>query len=104
MPEHVAKEGAKAILEAFKNQFNETDTPDDFFAKMKDIAEKHGFAAETKAYKQNPDQYKGHVGDVSMVVRVAVAGRQNAPDMQSVMQIMGTEQVKARLDRCLVAL
>ena len=104
MPEHVAKEGAKAILEAFKNQFNETDTPDDFFAKMKDIAEKHGFAAETKAYKQNPDQYKGHVGDVSMVVRVAVAGRQNAPDMQSVMQIMGTEQVKARLDRCLAAL
>ncbi len=102
MPEHVAKEDAKAILSEF--QFDAADTPDDFFAKMKALAEKHGFAAETKAYKQNPEQYKGHVGDVSMVIRVAVAGRQNAPDMQSVMQIMGAQQVKARLDRCIAAL
>ncbi|MBS6727603.1 MAG: hypothetical protein KH233_09445, partial [Haemophilus parainfluenzae] len=76
----------------------------DFFEKMKHIAQTHGFAAETKAYKQNPEQYKGHVGDVSMVVRVAVAGRQNAPDMQSVMRIMGKEQVEARLNRCIAAL
>ena len=102
MPEHVAKEDAKAILSEF--QFDAADTPDDFFAKMKALAEKHGFAAETKAYKQNPEQYKGHVGDVSMVIRVAVAGRQNAPDMQSVMQIMGAQQVKARLDSCIAAL
>ncbi len=104
MPEHVSKDDAKAILNEFKGQFDENDTPDDFFAKMKAIAEQHGFAAETKAYKQNPEQYKGHVGDVSMVVRLAVAGRQNAPDMQSVMHIMGAEQVKARLDKCIAAL
>lgn len=104
MPEHVSKDDAKAILNEFKGQFDENDTPDDFFAKMKAIAEQHGFAAETKAYKQNPEQYKGHVGDVSMVVRIAVAGRQNAPDMQSVMHIMGAEQVKARLDKCIAAL
>ncbi|MBS5144612.1 MAG: glutamate--tRNA ligase [Butyricicoccus pullicaecorum] len=104
MPEHVAKQDAKAILEAFKSQFCVSDTPDDFFEKMKHIAQTHGFAAETKAYKQNPEQYKGHVGDVSMVVRVAVAGRQNAPDMQSVMRIMGKEQVEARLNRCIAAL
>ncbi len=102
MPEHVTKEDAKAILSEF--EFNAADTPDDFFAKMKALAEKHGFAAETKAYKQNPEQYKGHVGDVSMVIRIAVAGRQNAPDMQSVMQIMGAERVKARLNRCIAAL
>ena len=104
LPEHVSKDDAKAILNEFKGQFDENDTPDDFFAKMKAIAEQHGFAAETKAYKQNPEQYKGHVGDVSMVVRIAVAGRQNAPDMQSVMHIMGAEQVKARLDKCIAAL
>ena len=104
MPEHVTKQDAKAILEAFQSQFCVDDTPDDFFEKMKHIAQAHGFAAETKAYKQNPEQYKGHVGDVSMVVRVAVAGRQNAPDMQSVMRIMGKEQVEARLNRCIAAL
>ena len=67
---------------------------------MKAIAQAHGYAAETKAYKQNPEQYKGHVGDVSMVVRVAVAGRQNAPDLQTVMGILGAERVLARHARC----
>ena len=104
LPEHVSKDDAKAILQEFKAQFDENDTPDGFFAKMKAIAVEHGFAAETKAYKQDPSQYKGHVGDVSMVVRIAVAGRQNAPDMQSVMHIMGKEQVQARLEQCIAAL
>lgn len=104
LPEHVSKDDAKAILTEFKAQFDPNDTPDGFFEKMKALAAQHGFAAETKAYKQNPDQYKGHVGDVSMVVRIAVAGRQNAPDMQSVMHIMGAEQVKARLEQCIAAL
>lgn len=104
LPEHVSKDDAKAILNEFKAQFDPNDTPDGFFEKMKALAAQHGFAAETKAYKQNPDQYKGHVGDVSMVVRIAVAGRQNAPDMQSVMHIMGAEQVKARLEQCIAAL
>lgn len=103
MPEHVSNEDVRTILMEFGAQFEENDTPDEFFEKMKAIAARHGFATETKAYKQNPEQYKGHVGDVSMVVRVAIAGRQNAPDMQSVMHIMGAEQVQARLERCISA-
>ena len=43
---------------------------------------------------------KGAVGDVSMVVRVAVAGRQNAPDLQTVMGILGREHVLDRLEKC----
>lgn len=104
MPARVSIEDAKAILDDFAAAFDENDTPDGFFDKMKEISEAHGYASDTKAYKQNPDQYKGAVGDVSMVVRVAVAGRQNAPDLQSVMHIMGREQVLARLEQCKAAL
>ena len=104
MPSRVSVEDAKAILNDFAAAFDENDTPDGFFDKMKEISEAHGYASDTKAYKQNPDQYKGAVGDVSMVVRVAVAGRQNAPDLQSVMHIMGREQVLARLEQCKAAL
>ncbi len=104
MPERVSAADAKAMLDDFAQVFDPADTPDGFFEKMKAIAEKHGYAADTKAYKANPDQYKGAVGDVSMVIRVAVAGRQNAPDLQSVMHIMGREQVLARLAACKEAL
>ena len=67
---------------------------------MKQIATAHGYAADTKAYKADPSAYKGAVGDVSMVVRVAVAGRQNAPDLQTVMGILGREHVLDRLEKC----
>ena len=104
MPQRVSAEDAKAILADFAGVFCETDTPDEFFEKMKQIADKHGYASDTKAYKANPEQYKGAVGDVSMVVRVAVAGRQNAPDLQTVMGILGRDKVLERLDRCAKAL
>ena len=99
MPERVSAADARAILADFAGVFDENDTPDGFFEKMKQIAENHGYAADTKAYKANPDAYKGAVGDVSMVVRVAVAGRQNAPDLQTVMGIMGRGKVLERLDQ-----
>ena len=104
LPAHVSNADAKAILHDFAASFDENDTPDAFFDKMKTIAQAHGYAAETKAYKQNPEQYKGSVGDVSMVIRIAIAGRQNAPDLQSVMHIMGREQVLSRLEACKNAL
>ncbi|MCQ5130758.1 glutamate--tRNA ligase [Butyricicoccus faecihominis] len=100
MPERVSAEDAKAILAAYAAEFDGSDTPDAFFEKMKKLADRFGFASDTKAYKENPDQFKGPVGDVSMVIRVAVAGRQNAPDLQSVMGIMGREAVLKRLKKC----
>jgi len=103
-PESVSPADARAILSDFAGKFDEKDTPDQFFAKMKEIAAAYGFAPETKDYKQNPGGYKGPVGDVSMTVRVAVAGRQNAPDLQTVMSILGRERVLSRLERAQKAL
>lgn len=104
MPEHVSMEDACGILSAFSEMFDEKDTPNDFFEKIKQLAERFGYAADTKAYKENPQNYKGPVGDISMVVRIAITGRQNAPDLQNVMQIMGKETVCSRLEKCIQAI
>ena len=50
-----------------------------------------------KDYKKNPDAYKGHVGDVSTVVRLAITGRRNAPDIWSIQQVLGEEKTIARV-------
>ena len=57
-----------------------------------------GFCPEVKEYKKNPDAYKGHVGDLSAVVRLAVTGRTNTPDLCTIMQLLGKEKVSARLN------
>ena len=72
-----------------------------WFDKIKELAAKYGFAAEMKLYKKNPQDYKGSVADVSMILRVAVCGRTNSPDMYTVFNIMGKEMIQIRLRKFL---
>ena len=69
-------------------------------AKVKDIAEKKGFALKPKDYKKNPDQYPGSIVDVSNVIRVAITGRQNSPDLWEISQALGEKDVYKRQVDC----
>ena len=96
------KQEIKNILELYLNEYLDlSDDKETWFNKMKDLAEKLGYAREVKEFKQNPDAYKGHVGDISTVIRVALTSRQNTPDMYEIMQILGKESISKRLELCL---
>ncbi len=98
----------KEIIGAVMDQFLETYDPADemnaWFDKIKAIATQLGFAADMKAYKQNPEAYRGNVADVSSFIRVAVTGKQNAPDLYTVMQIIGEEKTRERVLKARAAL
>jgi glutamyl-tRNA synthetase len=57
-----------------------------------------------KLYKQSPESYKGSVADVCMFLRVAVTGKLNAPDLHTVMQILGKEKVNERIEKMINSL
>ena len=61
------------------------------------MCEPLGCTPNVKEFKQNPDAFKGHVGDLSTVIRVAVTTRRNTPDLYSILQILGEDRVRARL-------
>ena len=77
--------------------FDINDDKQTWFDKMKDLAEKVGFAREVKEFKANPENWPGHVGDISTVIRVTLTGRQNTPDLYEIMQVLGKETVIERL-------
>lgn len=95
------KTDIKAILEEYKLIYSEEDDNNAWFEKIRELSEKHGFCKDVKAYKENPEDYKGHVGDVSMILRIAVCGRTSSPDMYSVFKIMGSDRLKQRIDRAI---
>ena len=101
LPENIAKEDALAFLESYKAVYNAADDKQEWFNKIKAIAPTLGFAAETKEYKQNPDAYKGSAGDLSTVLRLAITGRRNTPDLCSIMQVLGQDEVIKRIDNVL---
>ena len=90
------KETIKAILTEYLNVYDANDDKDTWFNKMKDVSEKFGFAREVKEYKKNPENFKGHVGDVSTVVRVALTGRRNTPDLYEILKNLGKERIEKR--------
>ena len=63
-----------------------------------------GYAADMKLYKQSPEGFKGSVADICMFLRVAVTGKLNAPDLHSVMQILGRDSVIARIEKMINSL
>ena len=91
------KELQKQVLEAYQPIMNCADDKDTWFGKMKEICEPLGMSPDVKAYKAAPDQFKGHVGDVSAVVRMAICGRKNTPDLHAIMALLGQEKCLQRL-------
>ena len=88
----------KIVQEYRDNFFDINDDKETWFNKMKDLSEKLGYAREVKEFKKNPEQYKGHVGDISTVIRVKLTSKCNTPDLYEIMQVLGKEEVLKRLN------
>ncbi|MCL2369048.1 MAG: glutamate--tRNA ligase [Alphaproteobacteria bacterium] len=75
----------KKIFSEFLNSFDIKDQKDIWWSKIVAIAEKMGVKN----------------GDVAMALRVALTGRTMAPDLYSVMQVMGSDRVQSRIQKIL---
>ena len=96
--ENISKDDIKAILTRYKEIYNHQAPSEDWFPQVQSLAEELGFAKSPKDYKADPDPFMGHAGDVAGVIRVAVTGRLNTPDLYSIMQTLGEDKVKERIN------
>ena len=99
VPDTFSKNDVKNVYQAFAASYDPADDQNAWFEKIKKIAEENGFCPDVKAYKASPESYKGHVGDVSMFLRIAVTGKLNSPDMYEVMKLLGRDRVVSRILR-----
>ena len=97
-PEGTDMADVKATIAAFKATYDPADEMTVWFDKVKAIATDLGYAADMKAYKADPTAFKGSVADISGFLRLAVTGKLNAPDLYTVMQLLGKDRVFVRLD------
>lgn len=97
-PENLDTEDIKAFLKKYIEVYSAEDTKEEWFGRIKSLCAPLGFAAETKEYKANKEAYKGSAGDLSTVLRIAVTGRRNTPDLCSIMQVLGYGECMKRLN------
>ncbi len=103
-PENVDRNDLVPIINGYLETYDPNDDQTGWFSKIRELATNLGYAAKPKDYRKNPEQYKGHVGDVSTVIRVALMGRRTSPDLWEIQQIMGEEKVRDRFRKAIEAL
>lgn len=99
LPERVSAKAAHSILEKYIELYNENDDNTEWFEKVKSLCEPFGYTSNMKEYKANPESFVGHIGDVSTVIRIAVTGRSETPDLCSIMKILGRTEILSRLSK-----
>ncbi|MDR2760498.1 MAG: hypothetical protein LBB09_01460 [Rickettsiales bacterium] len=90
-------ETTKLTLGEFANGYNEDDSNDQWFEKIKNIARALNYATDLKDYKANPNNYRGCVSDIAKILRAAITLRENSPNLYEIMKILGAEETKKRL-------
>ncbi len=90
-------ETVKAVLEGFAKVYDPADDNSQWFAKLKAVASAAGFAGETSDWKAHPENYKGSVSDAAEILRIALTGKANSPDLCTIMGILGKERCLERL-------
>ena len=94
----MTKEVILDVIEKYSSVYNENDDKDTWFSRMKELANNLGFCTNMKEYKENPDNFKGNVADVSTVIRVAVTTRSMTPDLYEILKLLGVEEIKRRIN------
>ena len=94
------KNEIKEILNTYiENYYDEDDTEEVWFNKMKSMCDSLGYASNMKEYKKNPENFKGNVADVSTVIRVALTGKSRTPNLYDIMKILGVDEIKSRIQK-----
>ena len=96
--DRLSNELAFETLEKYKTVVDSNDDKDTWFSKIKDMCADLGCTPNVKEYKANPENFRGHVGDLSTIIRVALTGRKNTPDLHAIIRLLGTEKTVKRIE------
>ena len=91
------KDLVRTVLEKYLAVADPADDSAVWFDKVKAITEEVGFTTDMKAYKADPAAFPGTVADISTMMRVAITGKTNSPDLYTVTRILGAERTAERI-------
>ena len=89
------------ILTEFAETLNLNQDEQSWFNSLKELGAKYGFAANNKEYKKNRELYKGHIGDVAEMIRIALTSSKQSPNLYYILKILKNEEVSRRIKKAI---
>ncbi len=93
------EEVKKIINLYYEKYYDDKDDKDSWFNKIKELSDELGYASDMKAYKENPNNFKGSVADISNIIRVALTTKTTTPDLYEIMHLLGKERILKRFKK-----
>lgn len=87
-----------ALLREIAGGYDPARSRDEWLEWLRAIGERHGYAQSMKIYKADKDAWRGHFGDMASALRIVLTARRNTPDLCEIMQVMGTDRVRRRIE------
>lgn len=91
-------EVVRSVVRDFLSSYVQTDDKDAWFEQLRRAAKANGFALAGGEYKKNPEAFTGPMGEAANVIRVALTGRRNSPDLFVICRTVGEAEVRRRLE------
>jgi glutamyl-tRNA synthetase len=85
------------LAEDFASGYSEHVDQPVWFAQIRELAVRHGFAPSPREHKSHPEVYPGSVREVANTIRVALTGSTRSPDLHAVALVLGTDEVMRRV-------
>ena len=85
------------ILSTYMDKYYDVSDKEEWFNNIKLLSDELGYASNMKDYKNNPENYKGSVADISTVLRVAITSKSMTPDLYEIMKLLGKERILSRI-------
>ena len=95
---NISNEDTITVLKTFIERNRLDLNEQDWFANLKEIGASCGFASNNKEYKANKEAYKGHVGDVAQIIRIALTSKAQSPNLYNILQILGKDRYESRIN------
>ena len=86
------------LLDYINNYYDELDDEETWYNKLKELAKKYNFASEVKEYKENPDNYNGHIGDICEFIRVVTTSLTKTPSLYEILKLLGKDRIEKRIN------
>lgn len=94
--EEVEKKYDTSFLLSYLSSYEEMFTEEEWFHHLKKCAEENGYASSGKEYKEHPDKYKGTMKDFCEVIRIALTGKNQTPNLYYLLKLLGKEKIQKR--------
>ena len=89
----------KDVLINYVNDiYNIDDDEQTWFSKVKEYADKNGFTSDRKAYKENPNNFKGTTADFCKAIRIVITKKNQSPNLYDIIRILGTDRLIKRIN------